>query len=250
MSWPAIRALRAEADVRTAARCPLVLGPGVFCLRGTGSLTKLATLRRPVILRLSEAGREAWGVLLGINDSKVRLAIGGETFDTDWHALERAWLGEYYVIWRAPEFMAGTFRRGDSGPAVEWLEAQIASGEGGRSDGLVGPAYYDGDMEAAVRSVQAAHGLIPDGIVGPETLLALSSRERGGPRVELPRRHGFGREVIERGLCADPVERSRPHAAPNSRVGEHASEQQLDWVSPTSEWIAYAKSSGVAPRGS
>jgi len=176
--------LRAEeADVRTAARCPLVLGPGVFCLRGTGSLTKLATLRRPVILRLSEAGREAWAVLLGINDGAVRLAIGGDTFDTEWHALERAWFGEYYVIWRAPEFLAGTFRRGDSGPAVEWLEAQIASEDGARSVGPVGPAYYDADMEAAVRSVQAAHGLIPDGIVGPETLLALSSRERGGPRL-------------------------------------------------------------------
>jgi general secretion pathway protein A len=176
--------LRAEdADVRTAARCPLVLGPGVFCLRGAGSLTKLATLRRPVILRLSEAGREAWAVLLGIDDNAVRLAIGGDTFDTGWHALERAWLGEYYVIWRAPSYLGGTFRRGDSGPAVEWLELQLAAEDDKRDADPAGPAYYDADMESAIRSLQAAHGLIPDGIVGPETLLALSSREPGGPRL-------------------------------------------------------------------
>ena len=176
--------LRAQdADVRTAARCELVLGPGVYCLRGSGSLTKLATLRRPVVLRLSEAGREAYAVLLGIDDDTVRLAIDGETFDTDWQALERAWLGEYYVVWRAPEFLAGTFRRGDSGPAVEWLELQLAAGDDRAVTDPVGPAYYDRDMEASIRSLQAAHGLIPDGIVGPETLLALSSRGRGGPRL-------------------------------------------------------------------
>jgi len=176
--------LRAEeADVRTAARCPLVLGPGVFCLRGTGSLTKLATLRRPVILRLSVGGREAWAVLLGIDQDSVRLAIGGDTFDTDWHALERAWLGEYYAIWRAPPYMAGTFRRGDSGPAVEWLERRLAEVRGGERAEPTGPAYYDAQMEAEVRSLQAAHGLIPDGIVGPETLLALSSHTPGGPRL-------------------------------------------------------------------
>ena len=176
--------LRAEvADVRTAARCPLVLGPGVFCLRGSGSLTKLATLRRPVILRLSEGGREAWAVLLGIDEDSVRLAIGGDTFDTGWHELERAWLGEFYAVWRAPPFMAGTFRRGDSGPAVEWLEQALAAANGRETAGPQGPAYYDGQMESEVRSLQAAHGLIPDGIVGPETLLALSSHTPGGPRL-------------------------------------------------------------------
>ena len=66
---------------------------------------------------------------------------------------------------------------------MEWLELQLAAEDGKRAADPVGPAFYDADMEAAVRSVQAAHGLIPDGIVGPETLLALSSREPGGPRL-------------------------------------------------------------------
>jgi len=176
--------LRAEeADVRTAARCPSVLSPGVFCLRGAGSLNKLATLKRPVILRVSEGQRSAWAVLLGIGENSVRLSIGGETFDTGWRQLERAWLGEFYTIWRAPDFMAGTFRRGDSGAAVDWLRAQLNLPD---NKSTAGPAYYDEDMERAVRSLQAAHGLVPDGIVGPETLLALTAQSGDGPRL---RRH-------------------------------------------------------------
>ena len=175
--------LRAEeADVRTAARCPSVLAPGVFCLRSRGNLSKLETLRRPVILRLSEGQRSAWAVLLGVDDERVRLAIGGDTFDTSWRELERAWLGDFYVIWRAPAFMGGTFRRGDSGAAVDWLRHELVDAMDESSD-AVGPAFYDGDMEAAVRSLQAAHGLIPDGIVGPETLLALTARGGDGPRL-------------------------------------------------------------------
>jgi general secretion pathway protein A len=34
-----------------------------------------------------------------------------------------------------------------------------------------------------VRSLQSAHGLVPDGIVGPETLLALAADAPGGPRL-------------------------------------------------------------------
>ncbi|HET6603346.1 MAG TPA: AAA family ATPase [Xanthomonadaceae bacterium] len=174
--------LRADtADVRSAAECPPVLAPGVYCLRGSGSLTKLATLRRPVVLRLSAAGHDAWAVLQGIDEETVRLAIGGESFDTGWRELESAWLGEFHAVFRAPEFMSGTVRRGEAGAPVEWLEAML--GANTRRADPVGPAYFDAEIEADVRSLQAAHGLVPDGIVGPETLLAIAARERGGPRL-------------------------------------------------------------------
>ncbi len=175
--------LRAEeADVRTAARCPLVLATGVYCLRGSGSLGKLATLRRPVILRLSANERDAWGVLLGLSGTRARVALGGDTFDIRRTHLERVWLGEFYAVWRAPAFVSMPIRRGDSGPSADWLRdvlqrRDLISGE------TIGPAYVDAALEAGVRRLQSAHGLVPDGIVGPETLLALTSDERGGPRL-------------------------------------------------------------------
>ena len=35
----------------------------------------------------------------------------------------------------------------------------------------------------AVRRLQDANGLVPDGVIGPETLMALAARENEGPRL-------------------------------------------------------------------
>jgi general secretion pathway protein A len=175
--------LRADqADQRSAMRCPLQVAPGVYCLRGSGSLTKLSSLRRPVILRLSDGERGAWAVLLGVSDSRVRLALAGETFDLSRAELERSWLGEYYALWRAPALDSGALRRGDRGAAVDWLRDRLNAGGYAKLDSY-GPAQFDAAIEAGVRRLQAAHGLVPDGIVGPETLFALSARDADGPRL-------------------------------------------------------------------
>lgn len=171
-----------EVDAATAMRCPQQPSPGLYCLRGAGNLAKLATLRRPVVLRLTGDGGEAWAVLLGLNRSRARLQLAGETIDVSRRDLERHWLGEFFALWRAPTFLPTTLRRGDSGAAVDWLHARLLDRELLRA-APAQPGYYDAATEAAVRSLQAAHGLVPDGIVGQETLLALAADERGGPRL-------------------------------------------------------------------
>jgi general secretion pathway protein A len=181
----ALWTLRAnEADVRSAQRCPPSLSPGVSCLRSAGTLAKLESLRRPVVLRLYSGEREAWAVLLGIGERRVRLWIDGETVETTPERLQRQWLGEFHAIWRTPAFVAGNFRRGDAGAAVEWLIERLQqAGHLSPQDAGSGPAYFDLATEAAVRRLQGAHGLLPDGIAGPETQFAASSHERQGPRL-------------------------------------------------------------------
>lgn len=171
-----------EVDAATAMRCATQPAPGLYCLRGSGNLAKLETLRRPVILRLSSGEREGWGVLLGLTRTRARLSFGGESVDVTRRDLERSWLGEYYALWQAPAFLPpGNLRRGDHGPAIEWLQQRLIRREVLQTAHF--PAFYDETMEAAVRSLQAAHGLLPDGIVGPETLLALAADQPGGPRL-------------------------------------------------------------------
>ncbi|MBB5209588.1 ExeA family protein [Chiayiivirga flava] len=171
-----------EVNAATAARCPPVVAPGVYCLRSSGSLAKLSALRRPVVLRLSDDGRQTWAVLLGISKTRARLAIGGDTVDVTRADLERVWLGEYFALWRAPDYVPPSLRRGDSGAAVEWLRERLNATQEARVDSD-GPAYFDAGIEAGVRRLQSAHGLLPDGIVGPETLLALTARDKDGPRL-------------------------------------------------------------------
>jgi general secretion pathway protein A len=171
-----------EAALADAASCPPVLAPGLFCLRGRASLDKLAALGRPTLLRLQSPEGEAWAVLLGADAVRVRLWLGGGRFDTDRLALERAWRGDYAAIWRGPAFLAPPPAPGDSGPAVDWIHDRLRD-RAGLETPDAGPAVLDAASLVAVRRVQTAHGLVADGVIGPETLLALSSGDSDGPRL-------------------------------------------------------------------
>ncbi len=172
-----------QADLGTAMRCPPVISPGVHCLRGSGTLTKLTSLGRPAVLRLRNKSHDLWAVLLGADEYRVRLGIDGTTVDMTREDFEPYWLGEYYAVWRAPAMLPGnSLRRGDSGPAVEWLRQHLVNGGHAQLD-LEGPAMFDAQVETGVRALQTAAGLAPDGIVGPETLLALAGAERAGPHL-------------------------------------------------------------------
>ncbi|KFN48178.1 ExeA family protein [Arenimonas metalli] len=171
-----------EAAVADASRCPPVVSPGLYCLRGRASLDKLAALGRPALLRLSGPAGESWAVLLGADALRVRLWLGGGRFDTDRLALERHWRGDYVAVWRGPAFLSTPPAAGDSGPAVDWINDRLRD-RAGLADADAGPAVLDDASVAAVRRLQTAHGLAADGVVGPETLLALSSGDGDGPRL-------------------------------------------------------------------
>lgn len=68
----------------------------------------------------------------------------------------------------------------DSGPLVDQLQTELANV--GLFAGVV-DGHYGTDTAAAVRSLQAQQGLVVDGIVGPQTWLAL---EKAGRAIALP----------------------------------------------------------------
>ncbi len=168
-----------ETDAANAAGCALMLAPGLYCVRGRGRLDKLATLGRPALLRLRVDDREAWALLLGADAVQVRLQLDDAAFDTDRVALEQAWNGEYAALWRAPAFLAAPIVAGSSGPAIDWIERRLMQGDDPRT---AGPALLDAQMVAAVTHFQRARGLAADGVIGPETLMALAA-DQDGPRL-------------------------------------------------------------------
>lgn len=171
-----------EATIAEAEACPPVLAPGLFCLRGRASLDKLMALGRPALLRLDGPEGSAWALLLGADALRVRLWLGGGRFDTDRLALERHWQGEYVALWRGPAFLGTSVPAGSSGPAVDWVLDRLRD-RVGLAVPETGPAVLDAGAIAAIRRLQTLHGLVADGVVGPETLLALSSTEDHGPRL-------------------------------------------------------------------
>lgn len=172
-----------EVRILEAGRCPATLGPGLYCTRAVGNVARLRNIRRPVLLRLFAGEREGLALLLGIGRSRARLELAGESFEIPLAELEPLWRGEFLAVWRGPEFLPPSLRRGDHGPGVSWLLQTLEGIDGMRTEDLIGPPLFDAALAERVRRFQLAQGLTPDGIAGPETLLALTAALPGGPRL-------------------------------------------------------------------
>lgn len=177
-SVPAWRALLAQwnsnDDATLASTCPPAIAPGLYCLRGVATLDKVFAQGRPVLLRLRTPTASTWALLLGADAVRARIRFDDKEYDIDRVALQRAWTGEYAAVWRGPENLADAPSPDGRGPAVDWVQSHLPA--------YTGPALLDDAMRAAVRDFQSSRGLAADGVIGPETLLALAARDPG-PRL-------------------------------------------------------------------
>jgi len=172
----------AQVTVRDAAHCPGVIATGLDCLRGTGTLEQLARFDRPLILTLHDGAARVDALLLAVDTQHIKLAVGGQTRTLKKSDLADIWKGEFSAVWQLPPEIPSTLHQGDAGPGVAWIKAQLARMDGGKADDT-GPAYFDATLEDRVRKLQIAYGIKPDGIVGPETLFALSALDESGPHL-------------------------------------------------------------------
>jgi len=170
-----------DISVRDAAHCPNLIAPGVGCLRGSGTIEQLARFDRPLILLLHDGNAHAEALLQDVDAQHVRLTLGGESRVLNKADLAHVWNGEFSAVWRVPADVPATLRQGDAGPGVAWIKARLARMDGKAAD--AGPAYFDAALEERVRKLQTAYGIKPDGVVGPETLFALSALDDSGPHL-------------------------------------------------------------------
>ncbi len=174
----------ATNDVAIAAQCAAVLAPGVYCLRAHGDLDMLAAIGRPALLRLYSDQHDGWVVLLGIDAKHARLRLGNYVYDVPRVVLQQAWQGEYAVLWRAPEAVVAPLAPGSGGPAAQWLQRHLQADRdapAAATDAATTSSArtIDAATIADVRRFQLAHGLVPDGIIGPGTVFALSANDPG-----------------------------------------------------------------------
>jgi len=171
-----------DVSVRDAARCQSVVFPGLSCLRGHASLEQLARFDRPLLLSLQHNGAHGHALLQGVAGNRVLLSFTGANVGMSTEKLQNFWAGDFVAIWRQPEQVATTLRVGDAGPGVAWVKSQVARMDGAKGVDA-GPAYFDAALEERIRKLQVAYGIRPDGIVGPETLFALSALDENGPHL-------------------------------------------------------------------
>lgn len=166
-----------SADAIRAA-CSGQPATGWACLRDSGSWSRLLQLGLPAILVLHDRGGRH--VLLGgLDGDRVLLGRGDDATTLPRARVEPLWLGEYLVAWpQAPDWPI-QIRRGDSGAAVD-IVLQMAE--------LADPGWQAGDrfdarFESWLLAFQRRHGLTPDGIIGPKTLLYLMAPGIDEPRL-------------------------------------------------------------------
>ena len=74
-------------------------------------------------------------------------------------------------------------RSGERGPAVQWLIGQLAQAQGRVAEPGKDP-LFDDVLKRQVKQFQLAQGLIPDGAVGPQTVIRLAGvGDRSAPKL-------------------------------------------------------------------
>lgn len=153
------------------------------CARG--GLEELRRLNLPAVLTLRDRkGREFHSTLTALDAETATLAIGEASHSISQRMLVTQWSGEYTTLWRVPPFAQENIWPGERGAAVQWLRMQLAvvHGESARA---FDDTHYDDALVEEVKRFQRAQGLIPDGAVGTQTLIRLSTAaDRAAPRLQ------------------------------------------------------------------
>ncbi len=170
--------------------CDFAASHGLACMHQRGSVGSIRRLNRPAVLALTdERGQVFYALLASLGQGTARFIMGGETRTVATSELETHWEGEFSILWRLPPNFGGYLRRGSRGPEVAWLDQQLATLRG-QAPAAKPTMVLEGPLFDHLREFQAAAGLTPDGVVGPQTLIGLNTALGKGVPVLLAKREG------------------------------------------------------------
>ena len=156
--------------------CATALAQSLRCLRLRGGVATILQLDRPGLLRLvDERGRVAHALLISIGGELATINVAGTEATVSWTELARVWRGDFATLWRAP---AG-YGDGEVAGNTAWLAERLAAIDG------QGPIAKGREpLRARIAAFQLAHGLTPDGLAGPLTVMQLARASQGDePRL-------------------------------------------------------------------
>jgi len=148
---------------------------GLDCRTRTGTWTKLRRLNLPAVIELMGSdGERHYATLTGLDQDRATLEIGGKPFTFPLAEIDPLWDGAFIVLWKAPPVSLSLLGPGTRGKDVEWLSQRLRAIEGRPPEGRYRDVYDD-ELKARVMAFQRSRSLLPDGIVGEETLFQLTT---------------------------------------------------------------------------
>ncbi|MDY0213025.1 MAG: AAA family ATPase [Desulfuromonadaceae bacterium] len=148
---------------------------GLSSFERRGSLATLRELNRPAILTLQDdAGNTRYATLTGLDATYALLTFGDHIVRIPATELVKHWRGDFTLLWQAPSEYSTPAYPGHQGPIIRWLERQLATINQRQPTTTAYPSL-GGTLLDELRQFQASKGLIPDGILGPVTLIHLNN---------------------------------------------------------------------------
>jgi general secretion pathway protein A len=170
---------RLESSADSAEACDLAAPRGLRCLPVHGTWFQVRSFNHPAVLEfVLPDGTKRYAALVRLQDGKIELASGNGTPA----AFELAdilpfWKGEAVLLWKPPGGDGRPLAAGTRSKAVSWVRERLRSpAPPGRED------LFDADLKARVVAFQAERGLVPDGVIGAQTLIYLGMKD-GDPSI-------------------------------------------------------------------
>ena len=151
--------------------CPDSLETGLACLRRQGNLKQIEFLNHPVLLQLLDGQ-----LVLIVKSSEQHYGLFDENgliqlVEKKW--LNDKWLGTYFILWSMPAELLMDPSSEDLNLWSREMSNTISSDPISRSE-----------FKQWIKSFQSQNGLLADGIIGPETQMALSLKAYNGPTLD------------------------------------------------------------------
>jgi general secretion pathway protein A len=165
--------------------CDQATRQGLECLFQKGSWAQLRALNRPAILTLTDdVGRSHQVLLIGLDDERARIDLGGEQREVSISAMSRYWFGDFLLLWRPPLAVVKALAPGMRGDDVRWLRDSLRAAQG-LPAAPPGNDVYDDELVQLVQDFQRQHRLAVDGVAGVQTQIALDTalNATGSPTI-------------------------------------------------------------------
>ncbi|MES9972201.1 MAG: AAA family ATPase [Candidatus Thiodiazotropha sp.] len=176
---------------KSRSSCDKAEEVGLSCIYGRGTWDTLTYYNRPAVLELiMEDGQRYNVVAIGLSDSDVTLDLNGRRFDFSREEIDQLWTGSYIILWRPPRLSTDSLSIGHVGKDVAWLKSILDRIDGTESRFEPTTARFDVETQQRVMRFQRSQGLLPDGIVGKQTMIQLNASVADSTKPVLRRKGG------------------------------------------------------------